>query len=223
MHVKGSTHLKGWLGSESTPAHMYSVHHMAHGRSYSYAADEIEKHLKMFVPLVFGTCNLDSHKEAQKGQEGVLAETTRLHHKGTRYGKSAYAYSMMISQAFNQTAVQQGKQSSFAANAHDEDLYEHSMELAEKMECSEMAGGGGCAGYRKKYNCAIDEPRFLLPWMGPALWSAVMSSPKLKQKVMQDACCKGDLEALEPGQVPCLSGNAEASWWAGEAEGAEDR
>lgn len=199
MAKTGNTILKDWkIDVGKTPGSMHSVHQMPEGRSYSYADDEIETHLKTHAPDVFAGCNLDTHAKAQ-ADHGVLAETQRLHHEGTRRGKGAFAYAMLVQQAFNETK-KLSKKKGLLLQSDQAQVHKDGLRSALKMECKEMAGS--CADYRATYNCNADQPRYWLgTWMSAAKWSATMADPLLKAEVFQDPCCAGDLEALNPGEV----------------------
>jgi hypothetical protein len=207
---KGDEYLDTWVKEENQPVHVYSVHHMMAGqnnraRSFAYAPDDFNRALHEHSQNSNGVCAMDSHSLAQS-RAGVKEEAHRYHHNGKRRGKAAYAFAMMIEQAFNETAKQhatriaRSSKEKLLQKTHDAAIFKDSMQLATAMECEEMAGS--CSDYKKKYpHCEeADQARFYLCWLGSGQWHTACSDPEKAKKIFGDPCCE-KAKACDPGPV----------------------
>merc|ERR1719284_1304924 len=145
MNEVGSSHLKDWVIAEKTPADVHTAKAMVNDRSYSYAQDEIEKHLLQMAPETLGECVIETKKATSLMSLAVLEETRSFHHTNQYRGKVARSYAEMLGRAFNNTKREM-------ANASRAQQYQHAMKAAQKEECEMMASQ--CNGdYKREYKC----------------------------------------------------------------------
>jgi hypothetical protein len=193
----GPDHLQDWVLDESTPAHVYSVKAMAH--QYSYARDEIEKHLAEKAPEAFGTCIEQFQRSSSLLSVEVHEEISRLHHTHTLRGQRAAHYANMVASSFKQAKCDMDKEanttSSFAEGGESQDAtqqqFQLAMKLAQQEECRGMAMGAR-GNYKRAYHCEADSPRYLLPWLGSKTWHQIKRKEEVARAVFCDPCCEGN-------------------------------